>query len=142
MTTFVLHNINNCNRQPTAMRRLLLISVITLIAIAARGQIISPSFDLRGNSSDYTMVELFVGAKGNVPLARMLVKNGQTLHCKLDIENPSENEIKGNKPSEQWCRFVRDNAAVLYAEPLHFTSNAKLGVIAARHSQNSQSKNV
>lgn len=75
---------------------------------------IDGKFDLRGNSSDYTMVELFVGAKGNVPLARMLVKNGQTLHCKLDIENPSENEIKGNKPSEQWCRFVRDNAAVLY----------------------------
>ncbi len=74
---------------------------------------IDGKFDLRGNSEGYTVVELFVGAKGNVPLARMLAKNGETLHCKLDIEDPSKNEIKGNKPSEQWSTFVRENAAVL-----------------------------
>ncbi len=74
---------------------------------------IDGKFDLRGSSDEYTVVELFVGAKGNVPLARMLAKNGETLHCKLDIEDPSKNEIKGNGPSEQWSGFLRENAAVL-----------------------------
>ena len=72
---------------------------------------IDGKFSISGESPDYTIVELF--AASSDPLARMLVKNGQTLSCKLSIDEPLKNQIKGNKPTEEWITFLRQNNEIL-----------------------------
>lgn len=81
-------------------------------AVHQEGQpAIDGKFDLHGVSSEYTVVELFTAQRSLI--ARMLVKNGQTINCKLDLENPYVIEMKGNKPVEQWSEWIRHNAGVL-----------------------------
>lgn len=81
-------------------------------AVHREGQpAIDGKFDLKGASADYTIVELF-GASHNL-IGRALVKNGQTVNCKLDIDNPYTAQLKGNKPSEQWSEWIRQNAGTL-----------------------------
>lgn len=72
---------------------------------------IDGKFDLRGVSADYTIVELFTSTR--TMIARMLVKNGQTIDCRLDLDNPYTVQLKGNKPVEQWSEWIRHNAGAL-----------------------------
>ncbi len=72
---------------------------------------IDGKLDLRGASSDYTVVELFSSSRNL--LARMLVKNGQTIHCELDMDNPYAGRMKGNKVVEQWSEWRLLNAGTL-----------------------------
>ena len=69
---------------------------------------IDGKFSLTGSSKDYTIAELT--ASDRHVIARMLVRNGETLKCRLDKSAPENNEITGNTPSEQWCRFLSENA--------------------------------
>lgn len=62
-------------------------------------------------SGEYTIVELFTAQRALI--ARMIVKNGQTINCKLDLDNPYVIELKGNKPVEQWSEWIRQNAGVI-----------------------------
>lgn len=72
---------------------------------------IDGKFDLHGVSGEYTVAELFTAQ--HVLIARLIVKNGQTIDCKLDLDNPYVIEMKGNKPVEQWSRWIRENAGVI-----------------------------
>ena len=72
---------------------------------------IDGKFDLRGDSKEYTVVEFFTGS--NQLVGRLLAKNGDTFHCKFDMENPENIEVRGNKPSEQWSEFVKANGEML-----------------------------
>lgn len=69
---------------------------------------IDGKFSLTGSSKDYTIAELT--ASDRHVIARMLVRNGETLKCRLYMSAPENNEITGNTPSEQWCRFLVENA--------------------------------
>lgn len=69
---------------------------------------IDGKFSLTGNSKDYTIAEL--SASDHRVIARMLVRNGETLKCRLDLNAPENNEITGNSASEQWCSFLKENA--------------------------------
>ncbi len=81
-------------------------------AVHQEGQpAIDGKFDLHGVSGEYTVVELFTAQ--HTLIARMIVKNGQTINCKLDLENPYTLELKGNKPVEQWSEWIRQNAGVI-----------------------------
>lgn len=81
-------------------------------AVHQEGQpAIDGKFDLHGVSGEYTIVELFTAQRALI--ARMIVKNGQTINCKLDLDNPYVIELKGNKPVEQWSEWIRQNAGVI-----------------------------
>lgn len=69
---------------------------------------IDGKFILIGSSKNYTIVELSTGQHQLV--GRVLIKNGQTLKCKYDLEDFYKQEVKGNKPSEQWSKFLREYA--------------------------------
>lgn len=75
----------------------------------------SPSLDGKfnfvGSSPDYTLIEIYTSGKEFV--GRAIVKNGQTLKCKFDISAPYHVEIKGNKPSEEWGKFLYKNREIL-----------------------------
>lgn len=81
-------------------------------AVHQEGQpAIDGKFDLHGVLGEYTIVELFTAQRALI--ARMIVKNGQTINCKLDLDNPYVIELKGNKPVEQWSEWIRQNAGVI-----------------------------
>ncbi len=69
---------------------------------------IDGKFSLTGTSKNYTIAELSTSDL-NV-IASMLVRNGQTLKCKLNLSEPDKNEISGNSPSEEWLQFLQENA--------------------------------
>lgn len=69
---------------------------------------IDGKFSLTGSSKNYTIAGLSTSDM-NV-IATMLVRNGQTLKCELSLTEPENNEISGNTPTEQWNRFLRENA--------------------------------
>lgn len=69
---------------------------------------IDGKFSLTGSSKEYTIAELTAG--GGHVVARVLVRNGETLKCKLDMKNPSENVVTGNEPSERWLKFLHEKA--------------------------------
>lgn len=72
---------------------------------------IDGKFDLYGTSPDYTVVELF--HRPDVPVGRLVAKNGETLKCRLDIDSPYVAQVKGNRPSEEWARWTREHARML-----------------------------
>ena len=72
---------------------------------------IDGKFSLTGSSKDYAIAELTV--RGNRVIARMLVRNGESLKCKLDIDNPAENVISGSGPTERWLKFLHEKADTL-----------------------------
>ncbi len=81
-------------------------------AVHQEGQpAIDGKFDLSGVSAEYTVAELFTAQRKLI--ARLIVKNGQTINCKLDLDNPYVIEMKGNKPVEQWSGWIRQNAGIL-----------------------------
>lgn len=75
----------------------------------------SPSLDGKfnfvGSSADYTVVEIYTSSKECV--GRAVVKNGQNLKCRFDLSDPYHVEIKGNKPSEEWGKFLNKNREIL-----------------------------
>ena len=74
-------------------------------------QAIDGKFSVEGAAKDYTLAHLLT-SDGRL-VARMLVRNGQTLKCVFDIDNPYNIQIKGNNPSEEWAKFLRENHEVL-----------------------------
>lgn len=72
---------------------------------------IDGKFNFVGASADYTLVEIYTSAKECV--GRAVVKNGQTLKCRFDLSDPYRVEMKGNKPSEEWGKFLDKNHEVL-----------------------------
>ena len=72
---------------------------------------IDGKFSLTGSSKDYTIAELSMS--GNCVIARLLVRNGESVKCKLDIKNPAENSVSGNGASERWFKFLREKADTL-----------------------------
>lgn len=68
-------------------------------------------FTFTGVSPEYTVAEI-TDSRRNL-ISRMLIRNGQSLTCTLDADDPYQTNIEGNKPSEQWSKFLRDNSAVL-----------------------------
>lgn len=69
---------------------------------------IDGKFSLLGSSKEYTIVEL--STSQHQLIGRLLIKNGQTVKCKYDLADFYNQEVKGNKPSEQWSKFLRENA--------------------------------
>ncbi|MCM1021331.1 MAG: DUF4369 domain-containing protein [Muribaculum sp.] len=74
---------------------------ITMVAIDGK-------FSLTGTSKNYTIAEL--STSNRTIVARMLVKNGETLKCKLNLTEPDKDEITGNGPTERWAAFLREKA--------------------------------
>lgn len=72
---------------------------------------IDGKFVIDGVSSDYTVVEIFSSTKELV--GRVLAKNGQTIECSFNPDDYYAMKIKGNKPTEQWGRFLNENSKVL-----------------------------
>lgn len=72
---------------------------------------IDGKFSFTGSSRDYTMVE-FLSPQGKV-FSRLPVKNGQSIKCELDIDDPYKLELKGSKPAQQWAEFLTKNHDLL-----------------------------
>lgn len=70
-------------------------------------QAIDGKFSAEGASKDYTLAHLTT-TDGRL-IARMLVRNGHTLKCVFDVDNPYNIQVKGNKPTEEWAKFLREN---------------------------------
>lgn len=86
-------------------------------------QAIDGKFSAEGSSKDYTLAHL-VTTDGRL-IARMLVRNGQTLKCVFDVDNPYNIQIKGNKPSEEWAKFLRENHELLRGDD-HAAANRQI----------------
>lgn len=69
---------------------------------------------LRGVSAEPTMVDVFT--LDNEPLFSCVVRNGDELKVKMDLEKPGVIEIKGNDASEQYAKFVTDNDSLLRSD--------------------------
>ncbi len=66
---------------------------------------------LRGSSADLTPVEVFT--LDNRLLFTCVAKNGEELEVKLDPSKSGEIKMKGNEASEQYARFLNENAVKL-----------------------------
>ena len=78
------------------------------------------SFEMKGNSEEPTLVDI-VANDGRI-IARVLVKNGETIKCSLNRRAPWEIEMEGNDADERWAAFIRDNSDAFRsddAEPLN-----------------------
>lgn len=73
---------------------------------------IDGKFILFGQSKDYTLVELSTAQRP--VLARFVARNGETIKCKLDLDDVAYGEITGNDASEEMSDFIASNAANLY----------------------------
>ena len=92
-------------------------------------QAIDGKFSVEGISKDYTLAHLTT-ADGKM-IARMLVRNGQTLKCVFDVDNPYNVQIKGNTPSEEWAKFLRENHEALRSDDHGEGNNAILRYVDA-----------
>ncbi len=72
---------------------------------------IDGKFILVGASKNYTIVELTTAQ--HQLIGRVMIKNGQTLKCDYNLEDYYDQKVSGNKPSEQWSKFLRENAESL-----------------------------
>lgn len=70
-------------------------------------QAIDGKFSIVGSSKEYTLGQLLTADSRVV--ARVVVRNGQTLKCVFDLENPYNVQIKGNSVCEDWAKFLREN---------------------------------
>lgn len=91
---------------------------------------IDGKFILIGASKNYTIVELSTGQHQLV--GRLLIKNGQTVKCKYDLADFYNQEVSGNKPSEQWSKFLRENADSLRSGN-HLLNNRLVADYVASH---------
>ncbi len=69
---------------------------------------IDGKFILIGASKNYTIVELSTAQ--HQLIGRLMIKNGQTVKCEYDLDDFYAQKVTGNKPSEQWSKFLRENA--------------------------------
>lgn len=70
---------------------------------------IDGKFFFTGTSRDYTQVQI---SSSNRLLGFFVIKNGETVKCELDFDNPDDMTFSGNKPSEQISAFMTDNAQI------------------------------
>ncbi len=73
--------------------------------------VIDGKFSVVGHSEEPAMVELYTTDK--VLLSRLLIKNGETVDCEIDRADRYKVSYKGNKVSQEWGKFLSDNAEVL-----------------------------
>ena len=66
---------------------------------------------LRGSSPDMTVVEVFT--LDNQLLFTCVAQNGDELEVKMELDNPASIKVKGNEASEQYNKFVSENAELL-----------------------------
>lgn len=57
----------------------------------------------------------FLSVSGGVPVATLIVENGEETVCEIDPEEPEQAKIKGSRDNEELAAFVRDNAEALAA---------------------------
>lgn len=66
------------------------------------------TFEMKGSSVEPTVVDI-VANDGRI-IARVLVKNGETIKCSLNRRAPWEIEMEGNDADERWAAFIRENS--------------------------------
>ncbi|MCM1504650.1 MAG: hypothetical protein NC127_05590 [Muribaculum sp.] len=94
---------------------------------------IDGKFILVGASKTYTIVELSTAQHQLV--GRVLIKNGQTLKCDFNLEDFFDQKVSGNKPSEQWSKFLRDNSDALRSGD-HILNNRLVAEYVESHKDN------
>lgn len=66
---------------------------------------------LRGSSADYTLAAVCPLDYG--PLLECVVRNGDRLRVSMDINRPESLVVEGNKPSEEYTKFITANDSIL-----------------------------
>lgn len=79
--------------------------------VSERCAAIDGKIELTGNSREYTIAELYVTPQ--YPVGRLLVKNGETVKCRFELDDPFNIEVSGSKPSAQWAEWITSNASLL-----------------------------
>ncbi len=79
--------------------------------VSERCAAIDGKIELIGNSREYTIAELYVSPQ--YPVGRLLVKNGETVKCRFELDDPYNIEVSGSKPSSQWAEWITSNASLL-----------------------------
>lgn len=67
-------------------------------------------FELKGQSKDYALVVL-CDAQGT-PIARFVLKNGDKIKIRGELDERYQLEVKGPKANEEWFQFMNEHAAV------------------------------
>ena len=97
---------------------------------------IDGSFRLAGVSAAYTVVTL--SDQNQTPLVTAIARNGDKLSLTIDPAEPINSKARGNKPTEAYNEFVRDNAANVIKADAAALNAAITGYIAA-HPDNPES---
>ena len=77
----------------------------------SRTSVIDGKFSVIGVSAEPTLVEL--QTLDGALLGCLMVKNGETIECKLDKTNRYKVSFEGNDVSEQWGKFLVENEEIL-----------------------------
>lgn len=76
-----------------------------------RSTAVDGKFSIEGRSRDYTVVDVFTSTRSLV--ASFIVKNGDHIECKLELNNPVAKEIKGSKPAVELMKWIGENEQAL-----------------------------
>ncbi len=76
----------------------------------SRTIVIDGKFSFVGNAQEPTLVE--IQSTNGILLGHLMVKNGETVECKLENGNRYKSSFKGNEVSEKWGKFLTENSDV------------------------------
>lgn len=76
-----------------------------------RSTAVDGKFSIEGRSRDYTLVDVFTSTRSLV--ASFIVKDGDHVECKLELNNPVAKEIKGGKAAVELMRWIGENQEAL-----------------------------
>ncbi|MBR6640500.1 MAG: hypothetical protein IKL35_09095 [Muribaculaceae bacterium] len=76
----------------------------------SRTIVIDGKFSVVGNAPEPTLVE--IQTTNGILLGYLMVKNGETVECKLENGNRYKSSFKGNEVSEKWGKFLTENSDV------------------------------
>lgn len=80
----------------------------------SRAIVIDGKFSVVGNAPEPTFVE--IQTSNGILLGHLMVKNGETVECKLENGNRYNVSFDGNEISEKWGKFLTDNYDVFSSE--------------------------
>ena len=72
-----------------------------------RSTAIDGKFTIEGSSRDYTVVDVFTSARSLI--ATFIVKNGENIECKYELNDVVAKEIKGSKPAVELVKWIAEN---------------------------------
>lgn len=80
----------------------------------SRTIVIDGKFSVVGNAPEPTLVE--IQTTNGILLGHLMVKNGETVECKLENGNRYKSSFKGDEVSEKWGKFLTENSEVLSSD--------------------------